>query len=191
MSTHYTLRTPLVDQLGLEVQMLRCQDRFASHLRIVSELEQISPILRSWEGDDLQSWPPSPAIQQLSRQEHGGGDFLAGVGMAGSSHWSLSVRALDTCNPTLEFDVACRVKEAPALLESVYEILDGIPTCKDGRVVIAVSDSRLLVTPCSTEGVCDLAVENNRVHVVAKGTNKSLPATVRWKYQMSVVRSLD
>ncbi len=191
MSTQYTLRTPLVDRLGLEVQMLRCQDRFASHLRIVSELEHILPILRSWEGDDLQSWPPSPAIQQLSRQEYGSGDFLAGVGMAGNSHWSLSVRALDTCNPTLEFDVACRVQEAPTRLESVYEILDGIPTCEDGRVVIAVSDSRLVVTPCSTEGVCDLTLENNRVCVVAKQTNKSYPVTVRWTYQMSVVRSLD
>jgi len=77
-------------------------------------------VFESIEGTPEEDWPPSPPLQELHLEARPDGKQLALlVGMAGTSHWSLSVE-FDAAAGTAVFDVACRVKRAPGGLGSRY-----------------------------------------------------------------------
>ena len=77
-------------------------------------------ILESVEGTPNQNWPPSPPLQELHLESRPDGKQLALlVGMAGNSHWSMSVEFDPAAGKAL-FDVACRVKREPGKLASTY-----------------------------------------------------------------------
>lgn len=70
----------------------------------------------SIEGDDGEFWPLSPPLKELSIEARPDGRQVALlVGMAGPSHWSLSIE-LDPREERLAFDVACRFESEPRLL---------------------------------------------------------------------------
>ncbi|MBL9123800.1 MAG: hypothetical protein JNG90_09220 [Planctomycetaceae bacterium] len=81
---------------------------------------QRTVVFESIEGTPEEDWPPSPPLQELHLEARPDGKQLALlVGMAGTSHWSLSVE-FDPAAGTAVFDVACRVKRAPGGLGSRY-----------------------------------------------------------------------
>ena len=111
-------------------------DRFQQHLSMRTKEGQAVRLFGTVEGDAETRWPPSPPVQDLSLEKAGPSHFfLAGVGMAGDSHWSISVSRAEL-EPTsglleepidlpgaavgLDFDVACRVKQSPVWLGSTY-----------------------------------------------------------------------
>lgn len=91
-------------------------DRFSHAIRI--ELGQQSWELLSLEGNSEQPWPLSPSIQDLYREYRDGTDVLLGVGMAGKTHFSVSVESnqLDT----LRFEFACKVVGRPEFVGTTY-----------------------------------------------------------------------
>ncbi len=188
MITQQTLKTGTEGQVVLALQMTHRHDRFAAELQWSSDHTSWVPILRSVEGDDRRLWPPSPTIQQLSRQENEAGEFLAGVGMAGNSHWSLSTIVIHGEIPTLEFDVACRVKADPEWLGSTYQILNGQPIESEVEACIVVGDHVIQVEPVANVGACDVNIENNRLCVAARQLDGPLPRTVRWTYRITLVK---
>jgi hypothetical protein len=100
-------------------------DRYAQRL-VVTDDGQEQFCFESLEGAPGEAWPPSPALQQLSFQPGvSGGQCALLVGMAGKSHWSLSV---ETNESSLVFDVACRVQESPERLRSTYRGCEKIGT---------------------------------------------------------------
>jgi hypothetical protein len=77
--------------------------------------DQVAARLEAVPGEPGEPWPPSPPLQQLSLQEGGDGQaVLLLVGMAGRSHWSMSVEPL--AGRGWLFDVACRYQQVPAWL---------------------------------------------------------------------------
>jgi hypothetical protein len=78
----------------------------------VEAVEDIAPL----------AWPLNPPLQQLDHcQLSGHRQGLVGLGMAGTSHWSLAVEVEGS---RLWFDVACRVQQAPGPLRSSYRWAD-------------------------------------------------------------------
>lgn len=105
---------------GLAVEFVWSQDRYAHRLLYLSPTDE-QVLLHSREGDPKEGWPSSPPIQQLRRHvSTPDREVLLGLGMAGNSHWSLSVESMNS-PPTLLFDVACRLRGPYAWLGSTYE----------------------------------------------------------------------
>ncbi len=108
---------------GLRVEFFRVGCRWA-HRVLGVEKGDLVPLLESVEGDDSQSFPPSPALQQLVLEERDTGLIVALlVGMAGKNHWSVCAEQLPgTCG--IRFDVACRNQPGGAgQLSSRYRAL--------------------------------------------------------------------
>jgi len=98
---------------GLRATFVWCRDRWAHTIAIVTRErmgpERVGPLLASEEGGDRDEWPPSPPLQQLHVENRAGdGRVALLVGMAGQSHWSLSVEAVAEARQ-LVFDAACRL----------------------------------------------------------------------------------
>ena len=115
-----TLSISLGGDRSLGVEFVRQGDRY-HHTIFVSDGTSRSDYATSLEGDPQQLWPTSPALQQLSLQPLPDGRRVALlVGMAGKSHFSLSVIA-DEPSQRLVFEAACRYQTKPQFLGSTYE----------------------------------------------------------------------
>jgi hypothetical protein len=69
-----------------------------------------------------QGWPLSPPLQQLLIEDRGAAGRVAlMVGMAGRSHWSMSVEPV-AGRAAFRFDVACRVQAVPGWLGSCWRL---------------------------------------------------------------------
>ena len=107
---------------GLRLQFARSGDRFVHQVLWLDTAGNEHLLLTTAEGDDTNPWPPSPPLQDLHLESRGGGATVAlAVGMAGRSHWSLSVEALPAGE--LRFDVACRTIDPPGPLGSSYHLV--------------------------------------------------------------------
>lgn len=127
-------------------------------------------LLESIEGTPDDDWPPSPALQELHLEERPDGRRLALlVGMAGTSHWSLSVE-LDPVQRRALFDVACRVKRPPGKLGSAYRQLTGA------------------VTPTNIASASEASQLAHR-RIEADVDRIAVPATVRWRYAISAAET--
>jgi hypothetical protein len=140
-----------------------------------------SPYLVSREGSDRDAWPPSPPLQQLTCQEGSVGPCILLVGMAGGSHWSLSVEQRPSM---LVCDAACRLQQQPKFLGSSYQALSPAHWVPDGRRSVAceVGDRRLVVEADLED--TEVTVEDDRRElVIVPGQHiDKLPVTVRWRY---------
>jgi len=102
------------------------------------------------------------------------------VGMAGHSHWSLSLEAKD--DGRLVFDVACRVGKAVAWLGSQYEILR--PFCQSSRWEIG----DCLVELATVADNSQIQNHSGRMAVRPDDSSTEVPHTFRWQYQVSIGR---
>jgi hypothetical protein len=199
---------PAVDARGrgLRVTFFRCHDRLAHRIEFVDG-GVAGPALVSVEGDARDPWPPSPPLQQLRCEEPAAGRrVLLLVGMAGRSHWSVSVEA-DPAGPSLVWDVACRLVSPPRWLGSTYRAEAAVgaetaqPLLGDASHAERAGYSKTLGPETAQRvgwgrgrwsGVVSaedagsqpaLQVAADQLQIVADGGR--WPATVRWKYRVS------
>jgi len=137
-------------------------DRIAHRVVYSADGDNEQLLLESIEGQPDESWPASPPLQEGRIESTGGRDVAMLIGMAGKSHWSVSIEA-DAEHESLTFDVACRVKEPGGRLASSYRIGD-------------TQNVRL----ASVEN-CRKVEQPNQL-VLESELHADVPATVRWKY---------
>jgi hypothetical protein len=176
---------------GLRVTFFWRVDRYAHRIERVESGSSV-PLLESIEGTELDRWPPSPPLQQLSLEKLPDGRAVALlVGMAGASHWSLTAER-EPNELSILFDIACRVKEGDAVLGSEYRALVR-HDLSGGSVLLyrpggtgtpAVVESM----PADESGLLsrmETDARGLRLHV--DGTISS-SQTVRWKYRVKIPR---
>jgi len=121
--------------------------------------------LTSVEGTPEASWPPSPPLQQLSKEALGDQTIVFGVGAAGTSHWSLSVDVeRSEAGPAICFDWACRVKDPPQVVGSTY---------RGDRSILDVDAGG------------SRQVDPDNVSVRVEPSEPVAPGTVRWSYRVT------
>jgi hypothetical protein len=178
---------------GLRVDFLRQADRVAHRISLVAD-ERPWPLLDSCEGSPLDTWPASPALQEVQCQaQPAAGRVALAVGMAGTSHWSLSVTAAED-PPALLFEVACRVRAQPSWLGSRYRAAN--TAC--WTQLPAAAECRLAGMACRIEP--SGSQRPDEVRITAAGADVAiavleragpLPSTVRWQYALVLVPGLD
>lgn len=150
---------------GLAVMFERRGDRIAHRIVIVDQAGE-RLLLESVEGTPDDPWPPSPALQEGRIESAAGRGVAMLVGMAGKSHWSVSIEA-DAERESLTFDVACRIKQSAEWLGSIYS-----------------SEERgLALIDCDKS--CTLKNEPNRLLIAPPTERIALPATIRWRYEVA------
>jgi hypothetical protein len=144
---------------GLRVSFYLDGDRYTHRIDVLDEGNDSTCVLRSVEGHADQPWPASPPIQEVHLEDRPDGSRVAlCVGMAGTSHWSLSVE-LSADGQQANFDVACRLRDTPETLGSEYDVMQ--PALAD-RMAVTTSDhsspttllkrnDRLLLAPSKIE----------------------------------------
>jgi hypothetical protein len=140
----------------------------------------------SLEGERCDAWPPSPPLQNLQIEQRPGGLHVALLlGLAGGSHWSLSV----TVGPqegTALFDVACRLRGPPRIVGSAYRISSGDAGSEQTSIaelaqkVVALESSD---PACRT--LLDATEQEFRFQPVP--SSEGGPRTLRWRYRFSAV----
>ncbi len=100
----YQLTSTLASGDKLRVRFVFGTDRWAHVVEWMAP-GQTHQVLSSIEGSDADDWPASGPLQEISQHDIENRQVLLGVGMAGKSHWSVSVRPVEN---GLEFDWACR-----------------------------------------------------------------------------------
>lgn len=171
---------------ALKLELVRVEDRFSTTLRLLVD-DQETTVLRSVEGDGGTAWPPSPVIQDLSKQEGPSGVFLAGLGMAGKSHWSVVIRTIPD-SAAIEFDLACRVKKEPEWIGSTYSVLNADSQLESAATLkLEVSGAVIRCETLTDEPGCCLESEPGRLTLVSNlNPGRELPRTIRWKYRFSL-----
>lgn len=113
------------DETVFRLEFSKTLDRFA-HQIVQVEDQSESVILESVEGSAEQIWPSSPPLQDISIEPINGENAALLVGMAGTSHWSMSVT--NSISPEgdigWEFDVACRLKQNPSWMGNTYSVFE-------------------------------------------------------------------
>lgn len=106
------------DQDRISVQFYRFENRFGHQIDI--DLAAGSLKLRT---DDalVDEWPPSPPLQDIHFEDRGEHQLLFGVGMAGQTHYSLSIDC--DLRHELKFEFAARLKALPDFLGTRYRLM--------------------------------------------------------------------
>lgn len=120
---------------GAEVRFDWQGDRWAHVVRFDGGLGRWTEGWHSVEGpypggDDR--WPASPVFAELHTHPIAGGIAVMGLGLAGRSHFSVSVAADPAAPGAIRFDIAARIQEPSDRLGSTYRF-DG-PTATILRV---------------------------------------------------------
>ena len=158
--------------------------RFGSAVSLMKS-GQPAELLRSLD-DATDGWPPSPPIQDcLDYQAHRiDPNVLLMTGMAGTAHWSTSVRATPD---SIEWDVACRTAVWPEFVGSTWILHDQVEmnhrqsgvmhlTCGDVSIRLLVGDGAKL--EIDEQGARTL------IRILPVVSDDTLPTTLRWKYQI-------
>lgn len=107
-----------------EIVFVREHDRWRHVVTVAGE-----PRLESIEGPAAPAadprWPASPVLTEVALVDAAGRPAILGLGLAGRSHFSMSVAAHPDRPNTLLFEVACRIQEPPGWLGSTYRAADG------------------------------------------------------------------
>jgi hypothetical protein len=142
------------------------------------------PLLTSLESTAEQIWPLSPPLQQYNLQPLTDGQQAALlVGMAGRSHWSVSISP-DPSRQGWLFDVACRVQQEPEWLGSSYRC-GTRPAKQDSRTASFEIDPFVLTICVELSAEVTgpyLSLDGDRLAVVQPECKGPLPGTHRWKY---------
>jgi hypothetical protein len=174
---------------GLRVTFFWRVDRYAHRIERIEGGVAV-PLIDSIEGSDLDRWPSSPPLQQLSIENLPDGRTVALlVGMAGSSHWSLTAER-DANDIALLFDVACRVKEEGAVLGSAYRSLvwnelaeGGVLLHRPGGIGRPVVMEPIFVDLNSPPPRLEADAGAMRLRVDGEIASSQ---TVRWKYRVTI-----
>jgi len=159
----------------LRVDFRRCDDRYGHIIeRLVHDAWRA--VYESREGNSADQWPPSPVLQSLHIEQGSKGSVAFLLGMAGTSHWSASVEPVPN-RDALQFDIACRVNQAPQRLGSSYRVLD--PEASRCIEVIAL--------PIEAVTAIQRAASETEWTAVPIIADQEWPCTIRWRYTISVI----
>jgi len=172
MNRPLQIETPACDAGALRVEFLHSADRY-SHRILLVEAGAATLLLTSQEGTAEDYWPPSPPLQQLSIEDRGPLQVALAVGMAGSSHWSMSV---ETAPGRLLFDIACRRREEPLWLGSRYIAASAAPRA------ITLQPVGAGVNIVTQESTPEAATRENGYRIAATAGGD----TVQWKYAVAI-----
>ncbi|QDV67951.1 hypothetical protein Poly24_16570 [Rosistilla carotiformis] len=170
--------------LALALRLVWQQDRFG-HAIDVLQAGQRSPLLETVVDPAPTAWPRNTPLQQASLETIDGRLAILGVGLAGTSHWSLSLETLAGESVGLRIDCACRCTTAPESLGSQYRWADGIDCQTDAFagilfrgdqvcVQVAPDDEKTVITCTADEKLCEIRPES---------LPNETPQTIRWCYQ--------
>lgn len=180
-----SLNSTNAEGVGLQVRFSWRQDRY-SHTISKLIAGRLIPVFESVEGSSTEVWPPSPPLQQLSVEELRPATQVALlVGMAGKSHWSISVEPVST-RAAFVFDVACKSRDTAAQLCSGYlQLADKVNTDGDHDATIAV-EGRHLQIRCDRDGPAVATIQEGplgpRIAPAAIGPT----GTTRWRYTIEL-----
>mgnify|MGYP007073206296 CR=1 FL=1 len=146
-----------VGEDGLRVEFFRLADRYVHQIWRVRQSVRTELLLQSVDDPDAADADCLPALQGLNIEDlPGGGQAAALIGMSGSNHWSLTIEPQQQERlPTIVFDAACRVRNAPPRLTSRYLLEASLQTQGEGeQLTLAGGDaSRLEIAACSIPGI--------------------------------------
>lgn len=177
-----TTRSPVIlEAAGFHLTLLPCGDRLAHTVGLVLP-QRVVPLLASAEGTPDDDWPPSPPLTTVETPSGSSHAQALLLGMAGRSHWSASIR-ISQPDLSIEFEVACRIKEPPAWLGSSYRTMvavemtgPGAQMKVDGQIVrIAAVGGSVHVTP-------------DGLKIGVAPPEGPFPQTVRWNYSICRVQ---
>jgi hypothetical protein len=150
-------------------------------------------VLESLEGKPDEAWPPSPPLQSLHIEERPGGRRVALlVGMAGRSHWSLSVEA-DPAAASLAFDAACRLQEVPSFLGSRYRAAADADWSEErGTWVLRAACLELAVLSLAAHATSgspriELDRPSDSVGILVHLDGISRPQTLQWQFTLRAI----
>jgi hypothetical protein len=173
----------------LKVEFSRDGDRFQHQVSLVDGQRQ-HVLLSSVEGDEHASWPPSPPLQQVTAEEgpQGSGVLLL-VGMAGRSHWSVSVEAAPSAAAVI-LDVACRMVGECGRLRSHYRC-ESPPRLSDDALAADFQfddqTCRLVSEPPGNQVAATIESTGQTLRLIPPDAVDELPTTVRWKYRIEIL----
>ena len=183
IETHQTLRAVDKDGRGLQITFIWQRDRFTHRILAVDDKREVV-LLESLDGTSADQWPLSPPLQSLSvEQREAGRQVALLVGMAGRSHWSLSVETRPD-ERTLVFDAACRVHKPPDMLGSTYRTMFK-SSALDLQSFAIGHDCQFDTTATINSKQADIHRPEGRFTVSIDVSAASLPATFRWQYAIS------
>ncbi|MCH8839972.1 MAG: hypothetical protein IH831_04715 [Planctomycetes bacterium] len=187
---------------GVRVEFHKSGDRLR-HVILAIHGEKRFPVLTSFEGNLGQVLPHIPCFLEFHQQ--GQTLFLTGASSVG--HWSMSLQIAEAPFPEegehgcraatqlLSFDVACRLKESGHHVGSEYFLAENFDSHLDGvgktaLVADLAGDApglQLLGADPFSSSVSHADGANLRLFSPDKLPEK-LPATVQWRYAVSVTR---
>jgi hypothetical protein len=190
-----SLLTGSRDGRRLRIDFERKIDRYQQALWLIAGEREVC-VVTTVEGTGQQAWPPSPPLQQLHQHQTPAGNLaVLGVGMAGTSHWSLAVEA-GADQPSLCCDVACRVKEVPDDLAVTWELGENVAVNTDsellvelstplGRVRISVGEEDEFAAAIGVNKRLELP--GGQIRLSPQRTNAAPPTTFRWRYRIELM----
>ncbi len=171
---------------GLRLRFTRLADRLG-HTICWVDGGDVVPLLRSREGTDQQSFPPSPPMQQIAIQQVDQRRVAFLVGMAGRSHWSVSVEA-DGAARQLRFDVACRLPAGQrGLLSSSYDVIEPrLSEWHSGEVHFRRDEGLCVLRsiPIGSRAAPPIDLRQHQIEI-RPGDQPQAP-TIRWAYELIV-----
>ena len=173
------------DGLCLQVQFNWRKDRQCHSIHLLVGDRTIR-LLESLEGTDVEEWPESPPLQQLSVEELRPSTHVALlVGMAGQSHWSMSVEPAGV-EAGYTFDVACRSRAKARQLGSGYRLQSaGLVGVGNHAATVGI-EGRELTIMCDHEGpaASQIQVSPDGIRIEPKTIVSA--GTTRWRYTVGI-----
>jgi hypothetical protein len=188
-------RTEILKDDHWQIRFVRHGDRWAHTIGVVLG-DRLLPLLASIEGNEVDLWPPSPPLKDFHLHDANGSTTAMLVGMAGNSHWSVTVQLADG-DPAVKFDIACRIKnELPdtddarkrvSPLSSSYRTMVCPAPESNQAATLMLDDLSIRVSSEPVAGNEDtpaavITTGDNSLQIVALPDAAVLPRTVRWKY---------
>lgn len=181
-----TLTSESVDGEHLEVVFVEQQGRFRHGVSWQGGGGRWE-LLTSREGPGEAMWPSSPPLQQVSPHRLADGrDALLAVGMAGSSHWSLSVAPGTGHRAELVFEAACRPTKRPEQLGSQYDIASAHILAWDERAAKFVAAKRQIQVAVEPSDSVRIAGPEPLI-ILCDPPVTRLPETFCWTYRITLI----
>ena len=186
------MKAHILEAGPIRVEFERLGDRWSHTLSVQNENDWLL-IAASIEGSEQEPWPASPPIQELHFETHDGKPVALGVGMSGSSHWSLCV-TVDPTTQAIQFEVACRTKSIPDRLQSAYHSQLPVRTDSPSECILqsaGKSIQQITIRPADAKSriLTDLSVPGRTTLTVQFVSPAATPSpTRRWNYLITPVK---
>jgi hypothetical protein len=176
------------EDIGLQVAFSLHEDRQQHSISLLHG-DRTIPIFESIEGASDERWPASPPLQQLSVEElRPGTEVALLVGMAGKSHWSISIEPVDD-RIAFVFDVACRSREATEHLGSGYSLSESSLYIEDDHFATMSVAGQLLRLQCDRESATNAIIKKVATGIRIEPTSILPSGTTRWRYTLELPHS--